>query len=87
MELSKKEKAVIEAMRKGATVKVLLHKTKSVHEVDEIMNLFSRIEVVDSYISEEQVKGKFGGRRYIIFNKRFKKLEVSCFMNLDEKND
>lgn len=84
--LSDEEKAVVNAMRKGAKIRVHIHKMKAVEEVDDIMNLFSRFEAIDSSISEEKIKGRYGGRRYISFSKHFKKLEVNCFLDLDEKN-
>lgn len=81
--LSDEEKAVINAMRKDAKVRVHMHNMKTLEEVDEIMDLFSRFEAIESSISEDTIKGRYGGQRYLSFSKRFEKLEVNCFLDVN----
>jgi hypothetical protein len=79
MWLTNEEKAVVEAMRKGADVQITLSRAKDVEEVDSVMNLFSGMDIKSSWINQNTLSD---GAKYISFVKFFKNIRVSCFIDL-----
>lgn len=81
MELTTKERAVVEAMRLGADLEIRFHTLNELEEVDERLEFFSDFKANgNSWITELQRHGR--DEKFLSFRKSMKKLEVYCFLDI-----
>lgn len=82
MMITEEEKAVVEAMRRGARVDVSFHKLKHLIQVDERMDLFAHVPNDGfSWIREVQLDSD---NHYISFRKQMGKLDLSCYLDIEK---
>lgn len=81
MELSKKEEAVIKAMREGAKITVNAHKLENLKEAENIIRLF------DEFPQEKYgMLGFFNASGRVDFSKQMGNVELNCFITLEKTN-
>lgn len=79
--LTDEEKAVVEAMRKGAKVDVMFYKTESLEQLDERIDIFSEFEAERFYVHD------LVNSRSVAFTKQMKTISLAVYVQADKQKN